>query len=629
MNEGGTDLRGRTGPASSAGARPSVIVVEKQSRWGPRLLAGAGVLAAVATVLLARWIPASPLPDGRPWHISGQDWLACRRHDRSMGTPGAPDFKPGVSEWRLRLEREPGSFMALRGYLDSLLGAADTPKQTWREALDLAKRLPPATGTNSADVGRLLRASLHVTDRGDEWRVAGGWAANLAGPDLALYLATAADHGDWDEVGRVLSALRDADGPGRMARRALAMRKDGKEAGPAPVDPELLKAAGGTGEEAVAALRWLMACAVERSEAGLASEALAGLRRLGAARLMDYLWEDALRRGDTNGANEGGRTRDWPEPVAWREVRPWVRWLRRHGETARAKEALQRAALAWDAPSCWIETTALVLEAKDWDLAEQFGDRFVAGTRSLRDWDSLGHALRALALEAKGDAANARLEWERMARTPMPRHGVAMDWCRAFDRAGRLSLADSWLRAMEGSMATDPLYWRMRMRSAMAAGDTESWMAATARAAQLAPGDVDLALDRAWGVLALGRDTEEVLALLQDDAVMLRGGRRGQVLAAWAEARLGRTQKAENLLRLLDPLVKDPTDRSIVAVAWFEALNQGGRIEEAWKAYRNVDLSMLPAPIARKLDREGAALAIRVEQKRKFDEALEEARRRP
>ncbi|MEY3276764.1 MAG: hypothetical protein RL153_2032, partial [Verrucomicrobiota bacterium] len=36
-----------------------------------------------------------------------------------------------------------------------------------------------------------------------------------------------------------------------------------------------------------------------------------------------------------------------------------------------------------------------------------------------------------------------------------------------------------------------------------------------------------------------------------------------------------------------------------------------------------------PAPVARMLDREGAALAIRVEKKRKFEEALEEARRRP
>lgn len=110
---------------------------------------------------------------------------------------------------------------------------------------------------------------------------------------------------------------------------------------------------------------------------------------------------------------------------------------------------------------------------------------------------------------------------------------------------------------------------------------------------------------------------------------MLKGGRRGQLLTAWAEARLGRTQKAETLLRLLEPAVKEPTDRSLLAVAWFEALNKAGRIEDAWKAYQKVDIGVLPSPVARMLDREGAALAIRVEKKRKFEEALEEARRRP
>jgi tetratricopeptide (TPR) repeat protein len=303
--------------------------------------------------------------------------------------------------------------------------------------------------------------------------------------------------------------------------------------------------------------------------------------------------------------------------------------LRQNGDVARAKDALRRAALEWDAPPCWIETTMLVLRNKDWDLAEHVGDRLLAGTRSLRDWDSLGHALRAMALDARGDAAAARREWERMAKTPLPRHDVTMEWCRAFDHVGRLNLADSWLQTVEGAFATDAAYWRLRMRSAMASGDTEAWMAATTQAAKLAPGDVGLALDRAWGVLVLGRETEEALALLQADAVMLKGGRRGQLLTAWAEARLGRTQKAETLLRLLDPVVKEPTDRSLLAVAWFEALNKAGRIEEAWKAYQRVDLAVLPSPVARMLDREGAALAIRVEKKRRFDEALEEARRRP
>lgn len=613
------------------GQRRGVLVVEKRNPWGPRMLILAGCVALGAMLLLARWVPAAPLPDGRAWRVSGLDWMACRWHDRSMGTPGLAGFKPGVDAWRQRLEREPGSLNAMRGYLDSLLAdpGPGVGKPVWRTALETAMRLPAAAGTNSADVGRLLRVSLRVTDRGDEWRLAGRWADRLHESGLGLYLATAADHGDWDEVGAVLTTTGRQDDTARIARGAWKAAKDGAGPGMTNLLADMRTAAAGGGEGALAALRLMMACAVARSDAELAAEALGRLREAGAARLMDVLREDALRHGEGGSESGAGRAKDWPQPSEWREVRPWVEWLRRNGEVARAKDALQRAALEWDAPSCWMETTTLVLENRDWDLAEKVGDGLLAGTRSLRDWDSLGHALRALGLDARGDSAGARREWERMAKTPLPRHEVTMEWCRVFDHVGCLNLADSWLRTVEGSFGADAAYWRLRMRSAMASGDTESWMAATTRAAKLAPGDVGLALDRAWGVLVLGRDAEEVLGLLQEDAVMLKGGRRGQLLTAWAEARLGRTQKAETLLRLLDPVVKEPAERSMLAVAWFEALNGAGRIEEAWKAYRRLDLATLPSPLVRVLDRDGAALAIRVERKRKLDEALEEARRQP
>lgn len=595
------------------------------------MLALAGLVALGATVLLARWVPAAPLPDGRAWRVSGLDWVGCRWHDRTMGTPGAADFKPGLAAWSLRLEREPGSLNARRGYLDSLLAepGPDVGKPVWRTALETATRLTAAAGTNSADLGRLLRVSLHVTDRGDEWRLAGRWADRLHESDLGLYLATAADHGDWDEVGAVLTTTGTEDGTARIARWAWKAAKEGAGSGTTNLLADVRTAAAGSGEGALTALRLMMACAMARSDAALAAEALGRLREVGAARLIDCLREDALRHGEGGSESGAGRAKDWPQPSEWREVRPWVEWLRRNGDVARAKDALQRAALEWDAPSCWVETTTLVLENKDWDLAEQVGDRLLAGTRSLRDWDSLGHALRALGLDARGDSAEGRREWERMAKTPLPRHEVTLEWCRVFDRVGRLNLADSWLRTVEGSFATDAAYWRLRMRSAMASGDTESWMAAMTRAAKLAPGDVGMALDRAWGGLVLGRDAEEVLGMLQEEAVMLKGGRRGQLLTAWAEARLGRTHKAETLLRLLDPVVKEPAERSMLAVAWFEVLNRAGRIEEAWKAYRQLDLATLPSPLVRTLDRDGAALAIRVESKRKLDKALEEARRQP
>jgi predicted Zn-dependent protease len=216
-----------------------------------------------------------------------------------------------------------------------------------------------------------------------------------------------------------------------------------------------------------------------------------------------------------------------------------------------------------------------------------------------------------------------------MAQTPLPRNGATFDWCRMFEQVGHLSQADTWLRTLEPEKQQDIDYWRMRMRSAMGSGDTEAWLAATQRASKLAPGDVDLALDHAWGVLVLAKCNEEVLKLLDEDLVLLKGGRKGQILTAWAEARLGRLRKAESSLRSLDALVKAPGEKAILAVAWFELLSRTDRVEEAWSVYKAMDMSLLPSPTVRQIDQEATSLATRLEKKRKFDEALKAARQQP
>lgn len=289
---------------------------------------------------------------------------------------------------------------------------------------------------------------------------------------------------------------------------------------------------------------------------------------------------------------------------------------------------MKRAVQDWDAPSCWLEAATFALEIKDWELVEQLGHWLASGTPNVRDWASLGHALRAMAMDAKGDAGASR-EWARMAQTPLPRNGATFDWCRMFEQVGHLSQADTWLRTLEPEKQQDIDYWRMRMRSAMGSGDTEAWLAATQRASKLAPGDVDLALDHAWGVLVLAKGNEEVLKLLDEDLVLLKGGRKGQILTAWAEARLGRLRKAESSLRSLDALVKAPGEKAILAVAWFELLSRTDRVEEAWSVYKAMDMSLLPSPTVRQIDQEATALATRLEKKRKFDEALKAARQQP
>ena len=155
MNRGNGPFPAQPDAVTPAMGRRGVLVVEKKNPWGPRMLALAGFVAVGAMLLLARWVPATPLPDGRAWRISGLDWVACRWHDRSMGTPGMADFKPGVAAWKQRLEREPGSLNATRGYLDSLLTgtAAEVSKAVWRAALETAGGFHPWPGPTPATSG--------------------------------------------------------------------------------------------------------------------------------------------------------------------------------------------------------------------------------------------------------------------------------------------------------------------------------------------------------------------------------------------------------------------------------------------------------------------------------------------
>ncbi|MEI6340564.1 MAG: hypothetical protein WCR07_01290 [Verrucomicrobiota bacterium] len=630
MSESGQRFPGRRSPTTAVAGRPMVLVLEKENRWGPRLLALAGVIAVVTTAFLARWIPGAPLPDGRGWRMSGWEWLACRWHDRSMGTPGTAGFKADADSWRLRLEREPGSLGAVRGYLDSLLALGESRRTAWRDAWRRAEWLATAGGTNAADLGRWLRVALRTTDRGDEWHPVGQWVDRMAGNDRGLYLATAADHGDWEEVRRALSLMPTLDGPERIAGVAHRVATRGKGEPLPDAMADLRRTAAGSDEAALIALRLMMGCAVARADHGLASEALAGLARVGGARLWDHLQEAGLREGDgkAGGSQVTGTAMAEGRPAEWREVLPWVRWRRTHGEALQAGDALKRAVQDWDAPSCWLEAATFALEIKDWELVEQLGHWLASGTPNVRDWASLGHALRAMAMDAKGDAGASR-EWARMAQTPLPRNGATFDWCRMFEQVGHLSQADTWLRTLEPEKQQDIDYWRMRMRSAMGSGDTEAWLAATQRASKLAPGDVDLALDHAWGVLVLAKGNEEVLKLLDEDLVLLKGGRKGQILTAWAEARLGRLRKAESSLRSLDALVKAPGEKAILAVAWFELLSRTDRVEEAWSVYKAMDMSLLPSPTVRQIDQEATSLATRLEKKRKFDEALKAARQQP
>ena len=304
------------------GKGPGLLVLSKRDSVGPRVLSVIGCLLLAGTLTVVPWIPGARTPEGMPWRLSGWDGWESWRHDRAMGVPGEESFKADVGAWRRRRDIEPGSVAAMRGYVDSMLQSGGTNRVEWIATMGVARTLVKHGGTNGVDVGRLLRVSLRTRDEPEGWKLAGQWAGQMSGPDRTLYAATAADHGEWEEAGRVLSAGAWTNGLGRalVEVHGWASGSAGWVRDDAMALVQRLGVAGG--EEGVLGLRAMLACAVTRRDAVTGEAAMEGLKKAGAARLLDFLREDSLRGEGGGGTGAAAR---WPRPVEWREVLPWTR----------------------------------------------------------------------------------------------------------------------------------------------------------------------------------------------------------------------------------------------------------------------------------------------------------------
>ncbi len=616
------------GTGGERGVRPGLrwgmVVARKERRWWPWAL-GLVWLAMVMSVMMAvPWLGGARLPDGSGWRMSGWDWVRCWFHDRSMGEPGSEGFRADVGAWQRRRELEPGSGIAMRGYLDSLLTSGDASRAEWSNGLVLGRALVGHGGTNEGDVGRLLRVSLRVVDDPEAWREAGRWVDRMGHGDRALYLATAADHGDWEEVGRGLVGWEPADELGRWVAKVHGWMNAGEGLALGEAVVKRARAAGRQGEAGAMMLRVWLAGAVVLRDGRMAGAALDAMRDAGSARLLDYLREDSVRLAAATGAISGSRAaQGWPTAREWREVLPWTRWLRGHGQLLRARSELERAALEWDGRAQWLEVAGEAIREQDWDLLLALGGHLVDGTRRVGDWAGMGHALKAMGLEGRERWHESRREWELRARSAPPREGWMMRWCLLFDRLGKVSEAGPWLAVMEGDEGGRVEYWRMRAKVALACGDREGWLRAVTRAAQFSPGDTELAMDRALGGLVLGREPERILNDLEGGGVVLKGGGRGRLLTAWAEARAGLHSSAEPSFQDLEQVLKDPDDRALLGYAWFEMLLKGGRDDEAWRRYGMLEMGRLPAPLVQWAEKESALLARRVAKAKAAREAAE------
>ena len=268
-----------------------------------------------------------------------------------------------------------------------------------------------------------------------------------------------------------------------------------------------------------------------------------------------------------------------------------------------AREELERAAADWDGRASWLETAAEMLRQRDWDGAMAAGDHLVSGTRGVQGWEAFGHAVRAIAMEATGDAVGARAALEARDLSPLPNDKWPMEWCLLMDRLGHARVAGPWLARLEKDAGARSDYWMLRARAAMASGNHAGFLKAADHVGAM-PGNVDWQMDRAWVALVLGREAGDVLSRLDSEEVQVKGGERGRILTAWALARSGSRSRAEAMLRDMEGMVKDPNDRALALFALLELLLGQGRHTEALERYRAIEVARLPGPLVLWLEKE-------------------------
>jgi hypothetical protein len=86
-----------------------------------RVTLGLVLLALLAFLAEARWVPGHEGADGKRTRLRGWDRLMAGWHDFRMGELGHPDFRADPDAWGWRVRLDPGNPEAARALLESLV----------------------------------------------------------------------------------------------------------------------------------------------------------------------------------------------------------------------------------------------------------------------------------------------------------------------------------------------------------------------------------------------------------------------------------------------------------------------------------------------------------------------------
>ena len=534
------------------------------------------------------WVPGHRWPDGQAWRMSGWDWVRCQWHDRRMGEAGQPDFLPDAVAWHRRVGWDPADPAALRGYLDSLAGLGNIPRETLAHGIECGHRLWRIESTNRSDVARVFR--LWSKAGADELLEEGvdGWWDLLEGTDWEAWLLRMADRGNWSGVVRSMEKRKAELGTNSMVALAWQAGWGSPPASGLALAP-LESAAVGIGAPAMDVNRLLLQVKIARSDLDGARRVLRRLQDSGAARLIDRVrlgqLQVTLGRADTLAS----AAREWPLPEAAWEVDPFLDLLLKVGERRQAIRVLKDATGRWQQPRWWYRWADLMWQASDWSGLRELGIRLRGDAGRRMGWEAVGWRLEAIGLEGLGRGADASDAWKQSdSGRPLPGPD-AWAWAQRFFGWGQVRRVADWLRSAEGTVQGTPAYWQVRWALAQGVGDAEGRLEAVVRLRRLEPAHLPWVADHAWALLALRKDPAEVLKLVEVEGIRARAGLTVRIQEALAWVQLGDLDIAEARLEGLRRERVEGLERTMICLGRFEVHARRGWVTEAIEVYREID----------------------------------------
>ncbi len=568
-------------------------------------VAAAGLLILVASLGLGlpkiwRGSPPGFQPAIR---VSGLDLIqgwSLRRNARMAAATGR--FEDAQSAWLAALANNQGDAEAARGALRTHLakdGRDSGPTSP------LAGWLLTLTRTNLAD----LELAAQVWERNEDYGYVMGWLeprqAHLSLSLAGRYLKSLFHLGKMTAFETSWSQVRDRlSGDEELALYHAAFQAGWGPPSGAAEGVEHLDAALERSVHRVLASRLRMTACAERLDPDGYERALDRLEGWKAATLLDHVgyWRLLARVGLRGEALR--REMACPRsPSSANEVIHLANFYVEAAARARALDLFRRFLPLFAGDSgLWLQYAARLIEAEEWDELRHTAVRMRGRPKLRQDLTAYTYYLEGKAEMARQRPVTAAAAFQQMGGWTFEPVGLGLVAADDLLRFGYPELARAVLLPAQDHFRSQPGYWSMLFKVAVALKDEELMLSASERAVALRPRDAIVLNDRAATLLIRRERPGEAIQI----AFQLWTDNPGSVVATinYAAALIfnGRLLEAETLLRSVPLRRLAGAPAALLRLDLFELYFGLGRYAQASAIYPQIELEHLYPTQVRRLE---------------------------